>query len=407
MTDHNERTFDKDVTIKRHQKMVKKMERRQKLQVATKKLKRNRQPKPVRKKDWLDHDPEMWDDLDYGLEERIMPRGEAERRQALEQATVHTAEPESPEPAFASAASELRSGLVVEVSQGLCRVELGSRLLTCTVRGTLTATDTGFTNVVAVGDEVIVQPDGAEEGVIETVLPRRTLLARPDVFYGHLQQVIAANVDQLLIVSSWREPTIWLELVDRYLIAAQRNQLPALICLNKVDLARNQADCQATLEPYRNLDYPVVLTSALTGHGLDELRSWLHDRTTVLAGLSGVGKSSLLTALEPGLQVRVGQVSQSSGEGRHTTSQATLIRLGLSGAIVDTPGIREFGLAGLERPELAQFFPEIAALSKGCRFNNCAHLTEPDCAVRQAAATGGLAANRYHSYQKIYETLPG
>ena len=392
--------------IQRHQKMVKKMKRRQTLQAATKKLKRNRQPKPVRRKDWLDHDPEAWDELDHELEERIMPRGEAERRRALEQATGQAAEPESPVPEPALPGWDGETGRVVEVSQGLCRVELGSRVLICTVRGSLSAEDTGFTNVVAVGDEVVVQPNGAGEGVIEAVLPRRTLLARPDVFYDHLQQVIAANVDQLLIVSSWREPTLWLELVDRYLITARRNQLPALICLNKVDLAPKEADCETTLAPYRKLGYPVILTSALAGQGLVELRSWLRDRTTVLTGLSGVGKSSLLAALESDLQIRVGRVSQSSGEGRHTTSQANLIRLGLSGAIVDTPGIREFGLAGLHRSELEPYFPEIAALSPSCRFKNCAHLAEPDCAVRQAAAAGDLAASRYHSYQKIYETLP-
>lgn len=406
MANHTNKFSDKDVMIQRHQKMVKKMKRRQTLQAVTKKLKRNRQPKSARWKNWLDHDPEAWDELDYELEERIMPRGEAERRRALEQATVQAAEPESPAPEPALTGPDGETGRVVEVSQGLCRVELGSRVLICTVRGSLSAVDTGFTNVVAVGDEVIVQPNGAGEGVIEAVLPRRTLLARPDVFYDHLQQVIAANVDQLLIVSSWREPTLWLELVDRYLITARRNQLPALICLNKVDLARTEADCETTLEPYRQLGYPVVMTSALTGQGLAELRSRLHDRITVLTGLSGVGKSSLLAALEPGLQIKVGRVSQSSGEGRHTTSQASLIRLDSSGAIVDTPGIREFGLAGLQRPELEQYFPEIATLSQGCRFKNCAHLTEPDCAVRQAVAAGDLAVSRYHSYQKIYETLP-
>jgi ribosome biogenesis GTPase len=120
-----------------------------------------------------------------------------------------------------------------------------------------------------------------------------------------------------------------------------------------------------------------------------------------------VGKSSLLAALQPGLQVRVGTVSETSGEGRHTTSQATLIRLGPDEAIIDTPGIREFGLTGLHRGELEQFFPEIARLSTGCRFKNCTHLNEPDCAVRQAEATGDLATSRYHSYQKILATLPG
>jgi ribosome biogenesis GTPase len=408
MTDHNDKSFQKDVTIERHQKMIKKMKRRQELQTVTKKLKRNRQPKPARRKNWLGHDPNAWDELDYEVEERIMPRGEAERRRTLEQAALNTSETEhdEPDPAIATA-PESQPGQVIEVSQGLCRVDLGSHTLLCTVRGALTARETGFTNVVAVGDEVIVHPDGTEGGVIETVLPRRSLLVRPDVFYDHLQQVIAANVDQLLIISSWREPTIWLELVDRYLITAQRNHLPTLICLNKIDLAQNGAECEAVLRPYQSLGYPIVLTSALTGEGIDELQTLLHHRTTVLAGLSGVGKSSLLAALQPGLQVRVGTVSETSGEGRHTTSQATLIRLGPDEAIIDTPGIREFGLTGLHRGELEQFFPEIARLSTGCRFKNCTHLNEPDCAVRQAEATGDLATSRYHSYQKILATLPG
>ena len=393
----------KKTTIKRYQKMVKKIKQQQELPVAAKKLKRNRQPKPVRQKKWRAYDTETWDELDYELEERVMPRGEEERRRLTsqpDQADTTASTPVAPAPAG-------QTGQVIEVSQGLCRVQLGSRTLICTVRGALSATETGFTNVVAVGDEVIVQPNGAGEGVIEAVCPRRSFLARPDVFYNHLQQVIAANVDQLLIVSAWREPTIWLELIDRYLIMAQRNQLPAVICLNKVDLAQDEAEVQATLQPYRELDYTIVLTSALTGQGLNELRTMLHQRTTVLTGLSGVGKSSLLAALLPGLEVRVGEVSESSGDGRHTTSQATLIRLGSSGAIIDTPGIREFGLAGLQRRELEQFFPEIAELSAGCRFKNCTHLTEPGCAVRQAEAAGYLATSRYHSYQKIYESLPG
>lgn len=398
---------DKEATIKRYQKMIKKIKQQQESPVAAKKLKRNRQPKPVRQKKWRAYDPDTWDELDYELEERVMPRGEEERRRAVAQANSQPNQPDTTASTLSTPPPAGQTGQVIEVSQGLCRVKLGSRTLICTARGALSATETGFTNVVAVGDEVIVRPNGAGEGVIEAVCPRRSFLARPDVFYDHLQQVIAANVDQLLIVSAWQEPAIWLELIDRYLITAQRSQLPAVICLNKVDLARDEAEVQTTLKPYRELGYPIVLTSALTGQGLNELRTVLHQRTTVLTGLSGVGKSSLLAALLPGLQVRIGQVSESSGDGRHTTSQATLIRLGSTGAIIDTPGIREFGLAGLQRRELEQFFPEIAGLSTGCRFKNCSHVAEPGCAVRQAEASGHLATSRYRSYRKIYEVLPG
>jgi ribosome biogenesis GTPase len=220
-----------------------------------------------------------------------------------------------------------------------------------------------------------------------------------------LQQVIVANVDQLLIVSSWREPVIWLELIDRYLIAADRNQLPAVICVNKMDLAEDRQASEVMLRPYRELGYLVVLTSAHTGEGIEQLNVLLDNRLTVLAGLSGVGKSSLLAAAQPGLQLRTGVVSEHSGEGRHTTTQTTLIRLENGGAVVDTPGIREFGLSGLRRHELVQFFPEIAALAQNCRFTDCTHLNEPDCAVQAAEATGVIAASRYHSYQQIYAIL--
>jgi ribosome biogenesis GTPase len=297
-------------------------------------------------------------------------------------------------------------GLVVEVSTGLCRVDLDGRTLVCGVRGSLSAEESGFTNVVAVGDAVVVSEDGSGQGVVEAVLPRRSFLARPDVFYGHLQQVIAANVDQVLIVASWREPHLWPELVDRYLIAAERNHVAPVICVNKVDLADDPAACRAALRPYLNLGHQVLFTSALTGEGVDELRRVLRGRTTVLAGLSGVGKSSLLAAVQPGLQLRIAEVSERSGEGRHTTAQVNLLRLEGSGCVVDTPGIREFGLSGLRRQELVRFYPEIGAVASRCRFSDCSHTHEPGCAVKAAVKQGLVPATRYHSYRKIYQDLP-
>jgi ribosome biogenesis GTPase len=299
-----------------------------------------------------------------------------------------------------------RRGVVVEVSSGLCRVELGGRSLACSLRGSLSAGEAGYTNVVAVGDEVIVAENGARQGVLEAVLPRRSVLARPDVAYGHRQQVIAANLDQLLVVASWREPPIWLELIDRYLIAAERYHLQPLICVNKVDLAEGVGEPQEVLRPYRELDYRVIFTSALTGEGLDKLRGALAGKTTVLAGLSGVGKSSLLSAIQPGLNLRTGEVSEQSREGRHTTTQVMMHRLELGGFVVDTPGIREFGLSGLHRPDLAQFYPEISTAAQGCRFADCAHIDEPGCAVQMAVTGGRISGARYHSYAKIYQSLP-
>ena len=382
---------------------------RRTMRQVRKQIKRNRQPKPARRKNWM---PDSFDDLDalddLPKAEPVMPRGERERRQAVMAAALTTLENQ------ASADEELLpaeepvglQGVVVEVSSGLCCVDLGGRSLICGLRGSLTAQDTGFTNVVAVGDEVVVSENSSDRGVVEAVLPRRSVLARPDVFYHHLKQVIAANADQLLIVASWRDPIFWPELTDRYLIAAERNNLSPIICVNKIDLAEDLADCQLALRPYLDPGYRVLFTSALTDEGVSGLREVLRGRMTVLAGLSGVGKSSLLSAVQSGLQLRTGEVSERSGEGQHITTQVNLFRLDIGGFVVDTPGIREFGLSGLRRAELARFYPEMTAVERNCRFSDCSHLHEPGCAVQAAVRQGLVSATRYHNYRKIYADLP-
>lgn len=416
--------FDPD----RQRKMMAKSARHKKVMAESKKFRRNQQPRTPRRKDWAnvsvngdgDHGwDDTWEADELALFERIMPRDEAERRRAVERAALDTvgtdARIDAPADAphdegdeTAVAADEaLRQGTVVEIASGLCRVVAGAESLLCSGRGTLYAQETGFTNAVAVGDQVLVRRDGAEQGVVEQVLPRRSLLARPDVFYPHLQQVVVANADQLLIVASWRDPIIWYEMIDRYLIAAARNHLPAVICVNKIDLAGSRAECEEELRPYRALGIPVLFTSAQTGDGIPDLRARLHGRMTVLAGLSGVGKSSLLTAVQPGLNLRVGIVSGRKHEGRHTTTQATLLQLNGPTYVVDTPGVREFGLSGLTRSELVTYFADMADAAMHCRYRNCSHVDEPGCAVQAAAARGAIAPNRMHSYRLIYASLPG
>jgi ribosome biogenesis GTPase len=406
MTKSNNPSFWQSLHDARHEQGMEKSARRQKLQAAKKKFKRNQQPKQARRKNWLPDNLDDPDSMDFAQAERVMPRDERDRRRALAQAAFRQTDNAPAGPAATASPVDDLTGLVIEVSQGLCRVEVGSELWLCGLRGTLQAEVSAYTNVVAVGDRVIVRPEGQGRGMVEAILPRRRALARPDVFRSHLQQVIVANVDQLLIVASWRDPIIWLELIDRYLITAARNQLPALICLNKTDLVTDQVAVRQTLRPYQALGIPLLPTSALTGAGIEALRAALQHKTTVLAGLSGVGKSSLLTAIQPELALRTGLVSEHSGEGRHTTTQATLLHLDAHTTVVDTPGIREFGLSGLRQSELVTFFPELATLAAGCRFSNCTHLSEPDCAVRAGLGQGAIAASRYDSYQKIYETLP-
>jgi ribosome biogenesis GTPase len=375
-----------------------------------KQIKQNRKPKRPRRRNWMPADLDDLDALDERVpqSERIMPRGERERHRKVMAEALATLKEEIDETEERQSVEKVpdEHGVVIEVSSSLCRVDLAGRSLLCGLRGSLSAQDTGFTNVVAVGDRVVVSMDGADRGIVESVLPRRSVLARPDTFYPHLQQIIVANADQLLVVASWRDPILWFELVDRYLIAAERNNLSPIICVNKIDLAQDVAECRAALQPYLALGYRVLFTSALTGEGVNDLREALQEQRTVLAGMSGVGKSSLLTAMQPGLQLRAAKVSEHSREGRHTTSQVSRLELEKGCFVVDTPGIREFGLSGLRRGALTRFYPDIAAVEGGCRFGDCSHTHEPGCAVKQAVRQGRVSETRYHSYTKIYRALP-
>ncbi len=378
--------------------------RRRQLQKASRSMKRNREVRSPRRTDWLD--------LAYADEdtvsqdppsERVMPRDERERRKAIEEMMVAGKRQEVPPDSEVVGGPQ---GRVVEVSSGLCRVEVPDGVALCSLRGSLSASETGYTNVVAVGDWVVISQNGPGQGVVEEVLPRRNQIARPDPFYSHLRQTLVANVDQLLVVASWRDPHMWPELIDRYLIAADRDGVTPLLCVNKIDLAESMQEVRATVSPYRELGYQVILTSAERGDGVAALRLLLEGQVTVLAGLSGVGKSTLLAAVEPGFDLRVGDVNEERHQGRHTTSQAVMLPLGGRSYVVDTPGIREFGLAGLRRRELIAYYPELEEVARSCRFSDCTHNHEPECAVRAAAEEGVVSATRFHSYRKIWDTLP-
>ncbi|MBN1317703.1 MAG: ribosome small subunit-dependent GTPase A [Anaerolineales bacterium] len=375
---------------------------------SKKQIKPNRKTKQIRHKNWKNQD---WQDVDeweldpFPTVERIMPLGEQRRqenRRIIQDAMLD--EREDKQAAIEQNQDNL-TGLVVSVSAGYCQVQLAGRQLLCSIRGALSAIDTGFTNLVAVGDRVLVSENGKTQGVVEDVFPRKSILVRPDVFNDHFKQVIVANADQLLIVASWRSPKIWFELIDRMIIAAESNNLRPIICVNKIDLAENPSDLQIDLEPYRTLGYQVLLTSAISGEGIDRLKKGLRGKMTVLAGLSGVGKSSLLNRVQPGLDIRVGELSAARNEGRHTTSQVNLMKLDGGGYIVDTPGIKEFGLNNLSRNELAEYYPEFTPFIARCRFQNCSHIQEPDCAVQEAVIDGIIPLFRYENYCKIYFDL--
>ena len=359
----------------------------------------------ARQKDWTVSASEQdWDELDHEALERVMPRDERDRRKRIDQ--VLTASPQEVEPVTSFTPEvEGATALVTAVAGMSARIEIEGRDRPATIRGLLTELDTGYINPVAVGDDVIVTEDGAGAWAIESVLPRKTILARPDPFLAPRQQVIAANVDQLLIVSSWQEPDLWPELIDRYLIAASLSEIVPIVCVNKADLIDDVREYESVTQIYRDMGYRTLATSALTESGISCLRSELTGRLTVVVGLSGTGKSSLMSAVQPGLNLRVGEVSQVHQQGRHTTTQASMYRLDGGGYVADTPGIREFGLAGLTLGELPLYFPEIDELAADCRFSNCTHLEEPDCAVRAAEEEGRASPSRVASYRAIFDEL--
>ncbi len=354
--------------------------------------------------DWQPLQP---DEEGQVADRRIMRRDELDRRLEVAEAAIATYETfdESLWQQMA-AASPFELGLVVEVSRGLARVDFGDEILVCDIRGTLIAEETGYTNIVAVGDRALVSRQSWQRGLLEEVLPRRSGLARADSFDTHLRQLLVANIDQLLIVAAWREPRIWFQMIEEYLIGATRNHLQTIICVNKVDLADHVLECRVALQPFVEMGHRVVFTSTVTGYGVAELRELIAGRTTVLAGLSGVGKSSLLTAVDPTLNLKTGEVSNlKSREGRHTTTQAVLHPLADGGYVIDTPGIKDMGLLGLYPEDLLDYYPEVADVLGKCRFRNCSHQKEPGCAVQTAVSDGRILEWRFQNYQNLYNKL--
>jgi len=260
---------------------------------------------------------------------------------------------------------------------------------------------------LAVGDDVLLErPEAAEAWAIGEILPRRSQLARRAPGGGQGQRIVAANVDQVVIMFAAAKPEPHPRMLDRFLVIAEGNELPAQIIINKVDLV-GEAAAHARFDSYQRAGYPVHYTAVKSGLGIEDAREMLAGRRSVLTGPSGVGKSSLLNALFPGAGLRVGAISESVNKGQHTTVGALMLPLpdGEGGYVIDTPGLREVGLWALDAEQLDQCFPEIRSHRDACRFADCSHVVEPDCAVRDALARGEISAERYDSYLKLLEEL--
>lgn len=270
----------------------------------------------------------------------------------------------------------------------------------CTVRRVVRTLARDERNAVVTGDEVLFQPVDEQAGVIERVNTRRRTLSRRTQGREH---VIVANVDQVLIVVSADEPTLKPSLIDRFLISAEKGKVRAVICINKLDLV-DPAALQPVAGTYGRLGYDVVLTSATHGTGLQRLRALLSGRESVVAGQSGVGKSSLLNAIQPGLGLETSEVSRWSQKGRHTTRRAVLFPLDFGGWVADTPGIRQFGLWDVLPEEVEGYFVEFRPFVALCKFPDCSHTHEEGCGVKRAVEDDFISRMRYASYLRILQT---
>ena len=311
-----------------------------------------------------------------------------------------------------------RRGRVLSGTGGSWRVRVDEALtIDATLRGRLKRESSGTARrtaepdrlKLAVGDVVLVEPD--ERGgawVICEILPRRSRLARraPGGAYG--ERIVAANVDQVVVVFAAAKPEPHPRMLDRFLVIAEANELAARIIVNKVDLIGESA-AHERFGAYERAGYPLHFTSTKRGDGLAAVRVMLDGRVSVLTGPSGVGKSSLLNALFPGLSLRVGEISESVNKGRHTTVGAVMIPLpdDSNGYVVDTPGLREVGMWALSIEHLDRCFPEMRPLIPNCRFADCTHSVEPDCAVKAAVDRGDVSVERYDSYLRLREEVQG
>jgi ribosome biogenesis GTPase / thiamine phosphate phosphatase len=287
--------------------------------------------------------------------------------------------------------------------------EPGGEFLQARIKGKFKIDDITSTNPVAVGDYVDIETSQEAElaHTITVIHDRKNYVNRRSPANKRLHHIIASNLDQSLLVATLREPRTSQGFVDRFLVACEAYHVPAVVVLNKADLFREKEleRCDEWINMYEGIGYRVLVTSSETGEGIEELKGLLQGKTTLMSGHSGVGKSTLINALMPELDLKTKEVSGWSGKGMHTTTFAEMFDLPFGGQIIDTPGMREFGIVDISRQELSHYFPEMRDRLQDCQFNNCMHTDEPGCAVKAAVESGDIALERYLSYGAILESI--
>ncbi|MGH7224521.1 MAG: ribosome small subunit-dependent GTPase A [Gemmataceae bacterium] len=376
-------------------------------------LRKNRS-KPPRPRQWTrDFQDHGFAEEATANQERVRAKGDLSRRRTIIQDDTGTASAAGQEPAEMPAVDALKSlpGRVLRVHGLFSIVQTDDgQHYRCVVRRLLRTLATHERNIVATGDRVWIRVSGearvengekdalSTDSWIERIEPRHGLLTRAS---RGREQVLVANVDQVVFVMSLLEPELKPHLIDRYLASAEQGGIRPILCLNKADLVEAPR-YQPLLGLYNQIGVPTFLTSAADGTGIERLRQRLRERETVFSGQSGVGKSSLLNAIQPGLGLRVREVSEGTRKGRHTTTAAELIRLDFGGWVVDTPGLRQFQLWDLLAEEMEGFFPEFRAFVHLCGYADCTHTHEDRCAIKRAVARRQINLSRYTSYLGMF-----
>lgn len=303
----------------------------------------------------------------------------------------------------------MQEGIVVKSTGSWYIVKIGEEHLACRIIGRFRLDGHRLTNPVAVGDRVKVDIEDQEErtGVIREILPRTNYVLRQSPRRKHFMHLMASNIDQALLIVTLREPMLKSGFIDRYLLMTEPYDIPVIILFNKMDVYREEdfVRLKDLEDIYQKIGYTTLAGSAMTGENMDRLRSLLDGRRTLVSGQSGVGKTTILNALEPSLNLREGALSDYSGKGQHTTTFAEMYFLENDTEIIDTPGIKTLAFNNLEVQDVAHNFREFFKISDQCRFHNCTHRNEPSCAVKEAVVAGEISEVRYQNYLMILQEI--
>ncbi len=280
-----------------------------------------------------------------------------------------------------------------------------NHILECRIKGVFRTKDIKSTNPVAVGDHVSFEVESDGKGVIHTIAERKNYIIRKSINLSKQSHILASNIDQAFLIATLAQPRTSHGFIDRFLVTAEAYHIPATLFFNKADLFNDNVDLTKEIDNfmaiYKDIGYPCYKISATEKDSIDLLKKLSKDNITLIAGHSGVGKSTLVNAMDAHLNLRVGKISDTHFKGKHTTTFAEMHPLEYGGFIIDTPGIKELGLVDMEKEEIADYFPEMRALKMNCKFNNCLHINEPHCAIIRAVNEGKIAPSRYNTYLGI------